>query len=48
MSHTSSVNPREATHEIQGYVGSKYGCRTIRTRTYQVLRFTDLQDNVGF
>ena len=35
----SSVNLWEATHEIPGYVGSKFGRRTIRTRTYQVLRF---------
>ena len=44
----SSVNIWEATNEIPGYVGSKYGRRTIRTRTYQVLRFADSQDKVGF
>ena len=34
----SSVNLWEATHEISGYVGSKFGRRTIRTRKYLVLR----------
>ena len=33
------MNLREATQEISGYVGSKYGRRTIQTRTYLVLRF---------
>ena len=33
------MNLQEATQEISGYVGSKYGRRIIRTRTYLVLRF---------
>ena len=41
------MNFREATHEIPGYVGNKFDYQTIRTRKYQVLRFTDLQDKVG-
>ena len=41
------VNLQEATHEIPGYIGSKYGRRIIQTRKYLVLRFIDLQDKVG-